>query len=58
MEGRVGPVNRPVNGERVTEAPPAKKGGPELLYIRFTSKDTTSILAQVLKVKVELLGLY
>ena len=27
---------------------------PELLYNRFTSKDQTSILAQVLKVKVEL----
>ena len=30
--------------------------GPELLYNRFTSKDQTSILAQVLKGKVDFLG--
>ena len=29
---------------------------PELLYIKSTSKDNTSILARVLKGKVELLG--
>ena len=56
LAGQVLQASSPVLSQ-LAPSPPQEGTAPELLYNRFTSKDRTSILALVLKEKVEFLGL-